>query len=123
MKRQDKTTRKTKKNVKKRLWKNIKPHTQEARKTMKQKYGSKCFLEPKRMKYPICSKFTGKQECMGLYAADYYLNINIGKMKNKIKRQDKTTLKGKAKKEYTRKLKKYESIKRKSDVLKKKVCS
>ena len=123
MKRQVKTTRKVKGKLQKRSWKNMKPHTLKSRKTMKQKYGSKCFLEPKRMKYPICSKFTGKQECMGLYAADYYLNINIGKIRNKIKRQDKTILKRKVKKEYTRKLKKYESIKRKSDVLKKKVCS
>jgi hypothetical protein len=114
MRRQDKTKRK---------WKNMKPHSEHSRKTMKQKYGSRCFLEPKRMKYPICSKFTGKQECIGLQAADYYLNINIGKVKNKLKRQDKTNLKGKTKKTLTKKLKKYESIKRKSDILKKKVCS
>ena len=117
MRRQDK--KKTRKS--RREWKNMKPHTEQSRKTMKRKYGSRCFLEPKRMKYPICSKFTGKQECMGLRAADYFLNINIGKMKNKLKRQDKTN--PKTKKSNVKKLKKYESIKRKSDELKKKVCS
>lgn len=105
---------KTKKNTKKRLWRNMKPHSIKSRQTMKKKYGAKCFLEPRTMKYPICSKYSGKQECMGLYAADYYLNINIGKIKNK---KSKTL-----KRQYSDKLKKYESLKKKSDKLKKKVC-
>ena len=31
---------------------------------MKLKHGNKCFLEPRRMKYPICNKYNGKPECM-----------------------------------------------------------
>lgn len=103
-----------KKTKKRRLWKNIKPHSEKSRRSMKTKYGPKCFLEPKTMKYPICSKYTGKQECMGLYAADYYLNINIGKIKNKKSK----TLRNK----YASKLKKYETLKKKSDTLKRKIC-
>ncbi len=98
--------------TRKRLWKNIKAHSSKSRKHMKRKYGIKCFLEPKRMKYPICNKFNGKPECMGLKAADYYLNLNIGKL-NKKKRQDKTN---KIKKN------KYLKLKEKSNKLKEKYC-
>ena len=60
---------------------------------MKNKYGSKCFLEPRTMKYPICSKYTGKQECMGCMLIDYYyLNINIGKIKNKKSKNIEKTI-------------------------------
>lgn len=115
-----KSNTKKNKTLKKREWKNMKPHSNKSRINMKNKYGNKCFLEPRRMKYPICSKFTGKQECMGLRAADYYLNINIGKSQKLLKRQDKTSKK--KNKEITRKLKKYLKIKKKSDTLKNKVC-
>ena len=60
---------------------------------------------------------------MGLHAADYYLNINIGKIVNKKKQQDKTKLNRKEKRDLTRKLDKYYKIKSKSDKLKKKICN
>ena len=67
-------------------WKDIKPHTSKERKTMKRKYKSKCFLEPKTMKYPICNKYTGKVDCKGIYAAQYYTNIhNARKLKPRMK--------------------------------------
>ena len=54
------------------------------KKKMYKKYGPRCFLEPKRYKYPVCNKFTGKEECMGHQVGQkYYLNINIGKLKKK----------------------------------------
>ena len=105
---------KGKNNTRKVKWKNIKPHSNKSRKNMKTKYGSKCFLEPKTLKYPICNKFNGKQECMGLYAADYYLNLNIGKLNKKINSNKKNV--------YTKKLKKYNKLKSKSDRLKKRLC-
>ena len=101
-------------------WKNIKPHSIKSRKNVKKKYGNRCFLDSKRMKYPICNKYTGKPECMGLRAADYYLNLNIGKLNNK-KRQDKTTSKNK--KIMNKKLDKYYKLKNKSNKLKKKICN
>ena len=103
-------------NKPKKTWKNIKPHSSKSRKNMKQKHGNKCFLEPRRMKYPICNKFNGKPECMGLSAADYYLNINIGKLENK-KKQNKT-IKQKDKKIMNKKLDKYYKLKNKSNTLK-----
>ena len=101
-------------------WKNIKPHSNKSRKNLKTKYGNRCFLDAKRMKYPICNKYTGNPECMGLRAADYYLNLNIGKL-NKKKRQDKTTSKNK--KIINKKLNKYYKLKNKSNKLKKKICN
>ena len=89
-------------------WKKIKPKTRNSRKKMKDKYGSSCFLEPKRLKYPICNPYTGKVNCKGLNAANYYLNLNIGKLR---KMKSKTNKK---------KLKKYIKLKRKSLRLKKK---
>ena len=83
-------------------WKSIKPHTISSRKKVYEKYGPKCFLDPKRKKYPVCNKYTGKQECMGHRAAQYYLNINIGKLK---KTKDKIS---------RRKRKKYLTIKKKT---------
>lgn len=71
------------------LWKNIKPHTLKSRQKMLQKYGSSCFLEPKTLKYPLCNKYTGKKECMGHRAAQYYLNINLGKQNKKKNKKDK----------------------------------
>ena len=100
-------------------WRNIKPHSEKSRKTMKSKYGKSCFLDASRLKYPICNKFTGKKECVGLYASDYYLNINISKLKKKLK--NRTTKK--IKNNLTRKLRKLKSLKNKSDKYKKKLCS
>tara|TARA_B100000900_G_C20260055_1_gene585609 strand:+ start:306 stop:593 length:288 start_codon:yes stop_codon:yes gene_type:complete len=91
-------------------WKNIKPHTQQSRKKVFQKYGKRCFLESKTLKYPICNKFNGKEECNGHYGAQYYLNINIGKLK---KKKDK---------ESTKKRKKYKILKKKSLKYTKKNC-
>ena len=67
-------------------WKSIKPHSQVSRTNMLRKYGYSCFLDPKRKKYPVCNKYNGKKECVGHYAAQYYLNINAGKLKNKRNR-------------------------------------
>ena len=91
-------------------WKKIKPKSTKSRKSMKKKYGNSCFLDAKNLKYPICNKYTGKQECKGLRAAEYYLNINIGKI---IKRKLKTKKK---------QLKQYFRLKRKSSKLVKKLC-
>ena len=67
-------------------WKNVKPHSKKSRRRVKNKYGSKCFLDSKRLKYPICNKFNGKIECKGLNAANYYVNLNISrKLKPKYK--------------------------------------
>jgi hypothetical protein len=71
------------KNRRTRKWKTIKPQTQKARTTLLRKYGRSCFLEPKTKKYPVCNKYSGKKECIGHYAAQYYLNINAGKLKRK----------------------------------------
>ena len=47
------------------------------RKSYKNRYSSKCFLDPKRLKYPICSK--GHVSCKGLNAAQYYARLNKNK--------------------------------------------
>ena len=91
-------------------WKNVKPHSLASRKKMYKKYGPRCFLEPKRYKYPVCNKFNGKEECMGHQGAQYYLNINIGKLK---KKRDKIS---------TKKKKKYQKLKNKSLKFTKKNC-
>lgn len=57
------------------FWRNIKPH--KNRKTFKKKYGSKCFLLPKQLKYPICHKRTGKVNCKGLLAAHNRAALSI----------------------------------------------
>jgi hypothetical protein len=59
------------------------------RKSYKKRYGNKCFIEPKKLKYPICSN--GKINCKALNAAQYYSILNnkrvltrkIKKLKNK----------------------------------------
>ena len=91
-------------------WKNIKPHTLKSRQKMRKNYGLTCFLEPKTLKYPVCNKYNGKKECMGHYAAQYYLNINIGKLKKKKKKQ------------YLKKSKKYIELLKKSKQYTKKKC-
>ena len=44
---------------KKMRWRDMKPHTPRERKNMLKKYGSRCYLLPKELKYPICNKYTG----------------------------------------------------------------
>lgn len=87
----------------------------KTRKRIKKKYGAKCFLEPKRYKYPICNKHNGKVNCKCLNNADYYLNINIGKLVNKTKKTRKT-------KEIQKKMDKYFALKTKSIKIRKKHC-
>ena len=71
---------KTKKNISKiKLWRNIKPKTIRQKKNMKKKYKSKCFLEPKTLKYPICDKNTGKVSCKGLNASNYYVRLHLSR--------------------------------------------
>ncbi len=54
------------------------------RKSYRKRYGSKCFLKPKRLKYPICSR--GKINCKALNAAQYYSILNNKKsLTRKIK--------------------------------------
>ena len=54
------------------------------RKSYKKKYGSRCFLQPKTLKYPICSR--GKISCAGLNAAAYYARFNNKSLLKTIKR-------------------------------------
>ena len=44
------------------------------RKSYKKKYGPSCFIEPKRLKYPICTN--GQINCRALNAAQYYAILN-----------------------------------------------
>jgi hypothetical protein len=54
------------------------------RKSYKRRYGSKCFVDPKRLKYPICTR--GKVNCKALNAAQYYAIMNNKKsLTRKIK--------------------------------------
>ena len=91
-------------------WKNIKPHSQKSRTRVYQKYGKRCFLDPRRKKYPVCNRYNGKEECKGHQAAQYYLNINIGKFK---KKRDKSS---------TQKRDKYKILRQKSLKRMKRVC-
>ena len=74
-------------------WKNIKPRGIKSRKRLKTKYGSQCFLDSKSLKYPICNKYTGKVECIGLSSANYYLKIHLSKAKKLKNRKSRKTLK------------------------------
>ena len=47
------------------------------RRSYKKKYGSRCFLEPNKLKYPICTR--GKINCRALNAAAYYARLNKNK--------------------------------------------
>jgi hypothetical protein len=94
----------------KKIWKNIKSNKVLSRKKLLKKYGHRCFLEPKTLKYPICNKFNGKQECIGHRAAQYYLNINLKKVKKKLNKKSKKLLK------------KYQTLKQKSLKFTKKKC-
>lgn len=86
-------------------WKNIKPHTMKSRQNMFKKYGPSCFLQHKTLKYPVCNKYNGKKECIGHYAAQYYLTMNISKLKKK--RNKKSHKKRKQYIAYMKKSKKY----------------
>jgi hypothetical protein len=47
------------------------------RKSYRKKYGSSCFLEPRKLSYPICTH--GRLDCKALQAARYYAML----LKNK----------------------------------------
>ena len=47
------------------------------RKSYRKKYGPSCFLDPDRLRYPICTH--GKLDCRALSAARYYATM----LKNK----------------------------------------
>jgi len=51
--------------------------SKKGRKTYKKKYGSRCFLLPSQLKYPVCDKKTGKMNCKGLLAANYRAALSI----------------------------------------------
>ena len=52
------------------------------------RYGSKCFLDPRRLKYPICTR--GKMNCKALNAARYYADLNHQRaISRKIKKMKK----------------------------------
>jgi hypothetical protein len=52
-------------------WTALAPRSTNPRRNLKSKCGSKCFLSPRDLKYPICSKNTKscKPDCRGLLAA------------------------------------------------------
>ena len=81
--------------TKKKLWRNIKPKTMRQKKNMKKKYKSKCFLEPKTLKYPVCNPKTGKISCKGLNAADYYLRLHVARKLKPISKYKKLQRKSK----------------------------
>lgn len=92
-------------------WKQIKPQSRKARLRILKKYGQGCFLDPHGLKYPICNKYNGKKECLGHYAAQYYLRIHSGKLKRKRNKID------------TRKRKKYIRLLDKSKSFTSKQCN
>ncbi len=47
------------------------------RKSYRKKYGAHCYVDPKRLKYPICTR--GKIDCKALNAAQYYARLNKSK--------------------------------------------
>ena len=65
-----------KKTTKPKFWRDMKP-SKKGRKTYKKKYGSRCFLLPSQLKYPVCDKKTGKMNCKGLLAANYRAALSI----------------------------------------------
>ena len=50
-------------------WKKISPKTKSERKGVYSRCGSKCFLSPKNLKFPICSKSSCKISQKGVLAA------------------------------------------------------
>ena len=89
--------RKSVKNKRKspKFWRDMKP-SKKGRKTYKKKYGSRCFLLPSQLKYPVCDKKTGKMNCKGLLAAHYRASLSIRrKLKPKTYSYRKITKKAK----------------------------
>lgn len=77
------------------FWRDMKP-SKKGRKTYKKKYGSRCFLLPSQLKYPVCDKKTGKMNCKGLLAAHYRASLSIRrKLKPKTYSYRKITKKAK----------------------------
>jgi hypothetical protein len=82
-------------------WAKMSPKKGKERNTMMKKCGSKCFLEPKTKKYPICSKNSCKINKKGLQSA-YNRAMQYGrddialksrkKMEKEVKKSRKTTL-------------------------------
>jgi hypothetical protein len=65
------------------------------RKSYRKRYGSSCFLDPSRLRYPICTD--GKVDCRALSAARYYATILKNKKilsKIRTKRMCKKPIKG-----------------------------
>ena len=60
-------------------WRDIKPYTRRQRKNMLKKYGRRCFLLPEELKYPVCNKYTGKMECIGLAAAQNRAALSVNR--------------------------------------------
>ena len=71
-----KTVKKKKTIIKPKFWRDMKP-SKKGCKTYKKKYGSRCFLLPSQLKYPVCDKKTGKMNCKGLLAANYRASLSI----------------------------------------------
>ena len=40
----------------------------------RKRFGARCYLDPKRLKYPVCTR--GKLDCRALNAAQYYARLN-----------------------------------------------
>lgn len=81
-------------------WAKMSPKKGKERNAMMKKCGSKCFLEPKTKKYPICSKNSCKINKKGLQSAYnramQYGRVDIAlksrkKMTKKVKKSRKTT--------------------------------
>ena len=51
------------------LWSLMSPKTKRSRKSIKSRCGSKCFMDSKNLKYPICSPWSCKPNCKGIRAA------------------------------------------------------
>jgi hypothetical protein len=52
-------------------WRDVAPLSDGERQEVLEKYGEYCFLDPERLKFPICNKDTGCISCKGLKAAHY----------------------------------------------------
>ena len=77
-------------------WKYVKPETKDERKHMMNKYGERCFLVPKELKYPICDKNDGIYDCRGLRTALFWAQTHhIKTQKNTKKVFEKKTKMGK----------------------------
>lgn len=74
-------------------WKRASVHTLGERRSLYKRCGSKCFLEPKDLKYPICSRSSKscKPDCRGITSAyvrsRQYKNSRVSRSARKM--QDK----------------------------------